>query len=142
MQMSIPVMVVRTGKRKPNYINPFVKVLLAKRNKFRRQGNAAADILACAINNITANNIRSRMRKLANAPVKELWSAVRLIVLRMIAIIEFVPCVLAVYRGNGSQPLSRSFLKQLVLPTCLTSNLYQLLLFCHVLLKKLLLIVG
>jgi hypothetical protein len=65
--------------RHPDYINPFVLVLLAKRNQFRRQGSyAAADKLACAFNIITANNIGSRMCKLANAPVKETWSTLKL----------------------------------------------------------------
>jgi hypothetical protein len=48
MQMCIPVKVARVGKCDPDYINLFVKVLLAKRNKFRRQGNIAAeDKLVC-----------------------------------------------------------------------------------------------
>jgi hypothetical protein len=73
VQICIPIKVVRVGKRDPDHFIPFFKVLLAKRNKFRRQGNiAAADKLACAINNIIANNIRNRLRKLANAPVKEM----------------------------------------------------------------------
>jgi hypothetical protein len=63
MQMCIPVNVIRAGKCDPDYINPFVEVLLANRNKFRRQGNnAAADKLACTVNNVIANNTRSRRR--------------------------------------------------------------------------------
>jgi hypothetical protein len=58
-----------------DYINPFVKVLIAKRNKFRHRGIiAAAEKLTCAISNIIANIIRSLLRKLANTPVKEMWS--------------------------------------------------------------------
>jgi hypothetical protein len=61
MRMCIPVKVVRSGKRDPEYINPFVNVLLAKRNKFRWQGNiTVVDKLVHAIKNIIANKSRSQ----------------------------------------------------------------------------------
>ena len=43
IQSCIPVKSVRLGKRNPDYITPFVQLLLNKRNKLRRRGcyNAA-----------------------------------------------------------------------------------------------------
>jgi hypothetical protein len=70
---------VRLGKRDPDYNSPLVKVLLNKRNKFRRQGNRTdADKLASVIDKLIANNMRNRLRILALAPVNELWKALRL----------------------------------------------------------------
>ena len=55
------------------------KVLLNKRNKFRRQGNRTdADKLASAIDKIIANNMRNRLRKLELAPVNEMWKTLKL----------------------------------------------------------------
>ena len=79
IELCIPVTTVRIGRRDPDYISPVVKVLLNKRNKLRRSGrSAAADQLALRINDIIAGNVRSRLRKLADAPVSEMWKALRL----------------------------------------------------------------
>lgn len=73
--------VVRTGKRNPDYITPYVKALLAKRNRLRKQGkNAAADNLTNVINQAIVYNLHNRLRMLANAPIKEMWSALALII--------------------------------------------------------------
>jgi predicted component of type VI protein secretion system len=62
-----------------DYISPLVKVLLNKRNKFRRQGNRTnVDKLVSVIDELIANNMRNRLRKLALAPVNELWKALKL----------------------------------------------------------------
>jgi hypothetical protein len=63
IQTCIPAKLVRLGKRDPDYISPLVKVLLNKRNKFRRQGNRAdSDKLASVIDKLIANNMRNRLR--------------------------------------------------------------------------------
>ena len=79
IQICIPAKLVRLGKRDPDYISPLVKVLLNKRNKFRRQGNRTdADKLASVIDKLIANNVRNRLRKLVLAPVNEMWKALKL----------------------------------------------------------------
>jgi hypothetical protein len=79
VRLCIPVRTVRAGRRDPDYISPYVKLLLAKRNRLRKRGHSAAvDKLACAINQIIANNMRNRLRKVANAPIKEMWKALKL----------------------------------------------------------------
>ena len=70
---------MRLGRRDPDYITPLVKVLLNKRNSFRRQGNSAsADKLASVFDTLIASNIHSRLSKLALAPVNEMWKVLQL----------------------------------------------------------------
>jgi hypothetical protein len=79
VRLCIPVRTVRAGRRDPDYISPYVKLLLAKRNRLRKRGHsAAADKLAYAINQIIATNMRNRLRKVTNAPIKEMWKALKL----------------------------------------------------------------
>jgi hypothetical protein len=79
VRLCIPVRTVRAGRRDPDYISPYVKLLLAKRNRLRKRGHsAAADKLAYAINQIIATNMRNRLRKVTNAPIKEMWQALKL----------------------------------------------------------------
>jgi hypothetical protein len=60
IQTCIPAKLLRLGKRDPDYISPLVKVLLNKRNKFRRQGNRTdTDKLASVTDTLTANNMRN-----------------------------------------------------------------------------------
>ena len=69
---------MRIGRRDPDYITPLVRHLLNKRNKLRRWGcSTAADELSFKINYIIAGNVRTRLRKLADAPVKDWWKAVK-----------------------------------------------------------------
>jgi hypothetical protein len=70
---------VRLGKRNPDYITPFVQLLLNKRNKLRRRGcYTAANKLASKINEIIAGTVRKRLSKLADAPINAMWKALKL----------------------------------------------------------------
>jgi hypothetical protein len=76
IELCIPLKTVRIGRRDPEFITPYVKRLLNKRNKLRKQGkDDLADILANKINGIIACNVRNRFTKLADAPVQAMWDA-------------------------------------------------------------------
>jgi hypothetical protein len=77
IQICIPVKTVCLGKRDPEFVTPFIKVLLNKRNKLRRQGDfAAANNLARRINFIIADTLCGRLSRLVHAPVKDMWNAI------------------------------------------------------------------
>jgi hypothetical protein len=79
IQLCIPVKTVRIGRRDPDYITPLVQHLLNKRNKLLRLGSStAADELACKIKDIIAGNVQTRLRRLADVRVKDLWKAVKI----------------------------------------------------------------
>jgi hypothetical protein len=69
----IPVKTVRLGRHNPDIITPYIKALLLKRIRFRRQGfNLAADKLATDIDACVANNLNRRLSKLSTASVNEM----------------------------------------------------------------------
>jgi len=60
------------------FITPYVKSLLNRRNKLRRRGKYdLADNLANKINDTIANNVRNQLSKLVDSPVNAMWEAVR-----------------------------------------------------------------
>jgi hypothetical protein len=78
MHMYIPAKIIRVGKRDPDYVTPYVKALLIKRNRLRKHGKVAdADRLAGIINIIISNNMRKRLCRLVSAPIKQVWSALK-----------------------------------------------------------------
>ena len=53
IELCVPLKTVRIGRRDPEFITPYVKSLLHKRNKLRKQGkDSLADTLANKINRI------------------------------------------------------------------------------------------
>lgn len=78
INMCIPVKAIRIGKHDSDYITPYVKALLTKRNRLRKHGKVAdADKLAGIINIIISNNMHNRLRKLVDAPIKQVWSMLK-----------------------------------------------------------------
>jgi hypothetical protein len=74
----IPVKIVRAGRKDPAFISPYIKMLLLKRNKMRSKGNwVGADKLAATVNLAIATNLSNRFNRLADAPVKEMWTALK-----------------------------------------------------------------
>jgi hypothetical protein len=74
----VPMKTVRMGRSDPEFITPFIKNMLNKRNKLRKQGKYdLADNLANKINGAIANIVRNQLSKLVDSPVHEMWEAVR-----------------------------------------------------------------
>jgi hypothetical protein len=72
----IPVITVRIGRRDPEFITPYIKSLVNKRNKLCKQGKyELADNLAMKINGAIADNLRNQLSKLVDAPVHAMWDA-------------------------------------------------------------------
>jgi len=66
------------GRSDPEFITPYIKSLLNKRNKLRKRGKYdLADNLANKINDAIANNVRNQLSKLVDYPVNAMWEAVR-----------------------------------------------------------------
>jgi hypothetical protein len=78
IKLCITIKTVRLGRHDPDFITLFDKSLLAKRNKLRQRSSIdSADRLAKRINNIVADNLCRRLGKLADAPVKGKWKALK-----------------------------------------------------------------
>jgi Reverse transcriptase (RNA-dependent DNA polymerase) len=72
----IPVKTVCIGRRDPEFITPYIRSLLNKRNKLRKQGKyELADNLSKKINGAIANNLSNQLSKLVDAPVHTMWDA-------------------------------------------------------------------
>jgi hypothetical protein len=73
----VPLKTVCIGRSDPAFITPYIKSLLNKRYKLRKQGKyELADNLAKKINDIIAYNLRNQLSKLADAPVHAMWEAI------------------------------------------------------------------
>ena len=74
----IPVKTIRSGRKDPSFITPHIKMLLNKRYKLRSKGDTnGADKLARSINLIIGNNVRNHFHRLADAPVRDMWNALK-----------------------------------------------------------------
>jgi hypothetical protein len=76
LEHCVPLKTVRMGRRDPEFITPYIKGLLNKRNRLRKQGKyELADNLANIINGAIASNVRHQLSKLVDSPVHAMWDA-------------------------------------------------------------------
>ena len=68
IELCVPIKIVRIGRSDPELITPYIKSLLNKRNKLRKQRKCLllADNLATKINGAIAYNVRNQLSKLVD----------------------------------------------------------------------------
>jgi hypothetical protein len=78
VHLYIPAKIIRVGKGDPDYLTPYVKAILIKRNRLHKHGKVAdADRLAGTINIILSNSMHKRLHKLVGAPIRQVWSVLK-----------------------------------------------------------------
>ena len=78
LNVNVPVRNVSMRERDPSYVTSRIKLLLRKRNKFRRAGKIEhADCIAVKINRLIANNSSTVLAGAHNADIKQLWALLK-----------------------------------------------------------------